>query len=358
MYGATIGKASILGIPATTNQACAAAQINQEIINTDFLYHYLSSQQSHFVTLGKGGAQPNISQTILKDHPINLPPLNEQKRIAAKIEALFTEIDQGIESIKLAQRQLKTYRQSILKHAFEGKLTEKWREAQNDNQDKWQWVKLSDIATVSGGLTKNSKRSSLSLQRPFLRVANVYSNELRLDDIHTIGLEDNELTRVSLQQGDLLVVEGNGSKGQIGRVAVWNNEIENCVHQNHLIKVRPSLLLDSRYAVFYLSSPAGRSMIEEISSSTSGLYTLNLSKVKEFQIPLCPLTEQQEIVRESEARFTEIDQLEITLQASLQQAESLRQSILKAAFAGKLVEQDPADEPAEVLLHIIKSGKS
>jgi len=132
MYGATIGKLSIWGIDASTNQACAVG-IPTVAINNEFLYYYLLSERQSLIKAGKGGAQPNLSQGIIKEWPINLPPLNEQNRIVAKIEELFSELDKGIENLKTARAQLKVYRQALLKHAFEGKLTAQWRA---ENQDK------------------------------------------------------------------------------------------------------------------------------------------------------------------------------------------------------------------------------
>lgn len=128
MYGATIGKLSIFGINASTNQACAVANPKDGVLFNEFLYYYLLSERRALIDSGKGGAQPNISQGILKEWPIALPPIAIQYRIVAKIEELFSELDKGIESLKTSREQLKVYRQAVLKHAFEGKLTAKWRE--------------------------------------------------------------------------------------------------------------------------------------------------------------------------------------------------------------------------------------
>jgi type I restriction enzyme S subunit len=127
MYGATIGKASILCIDATTNQACAVAQPLTGVLDAEFLYYFFISEKPRFIEAGIGGAQPNISQGLIKSWPFTLPPLAEQKRIVAKIEELFSELDAGEESLRVARRQLGVYRQSLLKQAFEGKLTAQWR---------------------------------------------------------------------------------------------------------------------------------------------------------------------------------------------------------------------------------------
>ena len=159
------------------------------------------------------------------------------------------------------------------------------------NVSGWAWSCIGDLGEVSGGLTKNSSRSGLSNQLPYLRVANVYANELRLDDISQLGVKDTELKRVLLKKGDLLVVEGNGSIDQIGRVAEWQGQITPCTHQNHLIKIRP-FTPDGRFILYWLLSADGRDEIVRVASSTSGLHTLSLSKVRCFLTPWCPLPEQ------------------------------------------------------------------
>ena len=413
MYGATIGKLSIWGIDASTNQACAVG-IPTEAIGNEFLYYFLLAEKRNFIKAGKGGAQPNISQGIIKEWPINLPPLSEQHRIVAKIDELFSDLDKGVENLKTARAQLKVYRQALLKHAFEGKLTAQWRE---DNKDKletaeallkriqrerttrykqlvaewesagqspskpkapkpmsplaagelrelselpkgWGWFKLAALSDISGGLTKNQKRNTLPIRRPFLRVGNVYANRLELGDMHDTGISETEIERVTLVKGDLLIVEGNGSVDQIGRVAIWNGSIEGCVHQNHLIKARPQNLVRSEFLLYFLMSELGRKFIVRAASSTSGLHTLSISKVESLFVPLCAVEEQSILLSELSSKLSLADQLDQTITTALQQAEALRQSILKKAFSGQLVPQDPHDEPAAALLARIKADRT
>src|SRR5262249_2621569 len=158
-------------------------------------------------------------------------------RIVRKIEELLSELDKGVESLIVAREQLTAYRLSMLKHAFEGKLTAEWRMEHGQQDAKWSRERLDHIATVSGGLTKNPKRNSLPLRMKYLRVANVYADRLELDDISEIGVSQEEYENVALREGDLLVVEGNGSVEQIGRVAKWGGQLREVGHQNHLIRV-------------------------------------------------------------------------------------------------------------------------
>lgn len=184
-------------------------------------------------------------------------------------------------------------------------------------------------------------RQSAKLPRrlPYLRVANVYANELRLDAIESIGVEDAELTKLLVEAGDLLIVEGNGSKGQIGRLAIWDGSIAPCVHQNHLIKVRLVKPLLPKWILYWLLSPAGRDLVEIVASSTSGLYTLSVNKVGDLPIAVPPMSEQKRVVEEIERKLSVVDELKASVAADLLRANGLRQSILQRAFSGALVAQ-------------------
>jgi type I restriction enzyme S subunit len=224
--------------------------------------------------------------------------------------------------------------------------------------DGWGWFKLADLSDISGGLTKNQKREALLIRRPFLRVGNVYANRLELGDMHDTGISEAEIERVTLVKGDILVVEGNGSVDQIGRVAVWNGAINGCVHQNHLIKARPLNLVCSEFILYFLMSELGRKFIVRAASSTSGLHTLSISKVESLFVPFCVREEQEILLSELSSKLSLANQLDQTIATSLQQAEALRQSILKKAFSGQLVAQDPHDEHASALLVRIKAERA
>ncbi|MGB5764333.1 MAG: restriction endonuclease subunit S, partial [Sedimenticolaceae bacterium] len=209
----------------------------------------------------------------------------------------------------------------------------------------WVWSSLGNLGGVIGGLTKNPKRRSLPKKLPYLRVANVYANELRLEEIEEIGVDDKELDKLLVRKGDLLIVEGNGSPDQIGRLAVWDGSISPCVHQNHLIKVRLSEDLVSEWILSWLTSVDGRHNIRIVASSTSGLYTLSVGKVSALPIPLPPVPEQRRIVTEVDRHLSLIRETESGVDTNLKRAERLRQSILTAAFAGHLCGLDTDGKP-------------
>ncbi len=277
----------------------------------------------------------------IRDVHFPLLPLPEQERIVAKIEELFTQLEAGTSALERVQAGLRRYKASVLKAAVEGRLISSGHSAAvpvpGALPEGWRWTTVGEIGEISGGLTKNSKRDALKKKMPYLRVANVYANELQLDNVSEIGVEEKEIKRALLQEGDLLVVEGNGSPDQIGRVAIWNGSISPCLHQNHIIKVRFEPKEVAEYVLYWLLSEGGREQITKVASSTSGLYTLSLSKVSNLPVPLPPLEEQRRIVAEVERRLSVAREVETVVEKALARSTRLRQAVLKSAFEGMLV---------------------
>ena len=154
------------------------------------------------------------------------------------------------------------------------------------------------VSKVSSGLTKNSQRPTFEIKMPYLRVANVFFDYIDLDDVQMIGVQEDEIKKTLLKKGDVLFVEGNGSPEQIGRVAVWAGQSEPMLHQNHIIKARPDeRKVLPRYCMYFFMTQAGRDQILNSAKTTSGLYTLSLSKISGFMLPLAPLEEQQQFLQ-------------------------------------------------------------
>ena len=289
-----------------------------EQLNPRYLYFFC--RHFNFKQLDKSTTIPSLAKRDLLSIEMPVPPLAEQKRIVEKIEELFSELDNGVETLKKIKQQLAVYRQAVYASVY----------TENDMRP------ITDFFEISSGLTKNSKRNELPIKRPYLRVANVYYNKLDLSEIKSIGVNENEITKTTLKQDDLLFVEGNGSKEQIGRVAIWDGSIEGCLHQNHIIKGRPLGQMLPQYALFYLISVYGRKQILEVAASTSGLYTLSANKVRNLSIPFLDSEKQKQCVSLIKERLSVCDSIEKTVDAALQQAEAMRQSILKKAFEGEL----------------------
>ena len=191
-------------------------------------------------------------------------------------------------------------------------------------------VELSAVSEISSGLTKNSKREKLPLRYQYLRVANVFFNKLDLTDVAEIGVEEKEIEKNLLAKDDLLFVEGNGSKEQIGRVAIWDGSIEPCLHQNHLIKARFNGSVVPEYALHYFMSQDGRKQVLDAAVSTSGLHTLSTGKISKFKLPLPPLPLQREF-----ADFiAQLDKSEFALKQSLEKLTVAQKALMNQAFRG------------------------
>ena len=162
----------------------------------------------------------------------------------------------------------------------------------------WRMARVGKVCDVQGGLQVSKKRAAYPLEAPYLRVANVLRDELLLDEVKCIRLEKKELTRVRLQKGDLLVVEGHGNAGEIGRVAVWDGSIADCVHQNHLIRARADVVsMLPSFACAYLNSSSGRQHLLRGAKTTSGLNTITTRDVKSCPIFVPPIELQAEIAK-------------------------------------------------------------
>ena len=194
----------------------------------------------------------------------------------------------------------------------------------------WTVEALGDVAVIQGGIQKQPKRAPSINKHPFLRVANVTSAGLDLSDVHSVELFDGELSRYRLARGDLLVVEGNGSPSQIGRAAVWNGAIDSCVHQNHLIRVRPGPAILPEYLGLVWNGPRTRQLLTDLSSSSSGLHTLSVAKLKRVTIPVPPLSEQRRIVELLEDHLSRLDAADTYVSASAGRAGALTRSILES----------------------------
>ena len=328
-------------------------------VNGGYLFHWLKHPRflEYVNAVSHGLNMPRLGTEAGRLAPFVLAPINEQKRITDKLDSVLARVDACRERLDRVPAILKRFCQSVLTAATTGKLTEEWREERGISFS-WRSATLGEVGSVTGGLTKNPKRMTLPMRKPFLRVANVYANRLELDDVAEIGLTDAEFEKTKLMPGDLLIVEGNGSLDQIGRAALWDGQISECSHQNHLIRWRPTDRFLPKLALFWLLSPLGRESLVSVAKSTAGLHTLSISKISAIPVMLPLQSEQLEIVRRVEDLFAYADGLEARYTAARKQVERLTPALLAKAFRGELVPQDPNDEPALVLLERIRAART
>jgi len=248
-----------------------------------------------------------------------IPELAEQRRIVEIIEDHFSCLDAGERSIAAGLEKVEAMVAVALAAAGTGPMTP-----------------LIQTADIQGGIQKTPARAPREHPRPFLRVANVTAEGLDLDEIHYVEASDDEVARLSLRAGDLLVVEGNGSPSQIGRAAVWDGSIEGCLHQNHLIRVRPREGLLPEYLEIVWNSPIARRRLSQVASSSSGLHTLSVRKLSQLSFPVPSVADQSAVVSYIQELRQQSRRLTNELLRARTRSTSLRRAILAAAFSGRL----------------------
>lgn len=330
MYG-SIGKLGITGIECCTNQAIAYAK---ELygVTTKYMFFYMAMMKSELISKGKGGTQKNISQTVLNSLEVIVPPLPEQERIVSRIEELFSQLDAGVETLKKTKAQLAVYRQAVLKEAFEGRLTASGPE---------KIVRLGDyIETPRYGTSKKCSYDDGRDRTAVYRIPNIEHKNGRIshDDIKYAQFTESELDGIRLQQGDILIIRSNGSVSLVGRAAMVCDADITGTFAGYLMRLRisePETLLP-KFLLLFLQSHQARIYIENKAKSTSGVHNINSTEISDLQMPLYDPDTQYAIIEAIESRLSVCDSIEQTVDTALQQAEAMRQSILKDAFEGRL----------------------
>jgi type I restriction enzyme S subunit len=422
--------------PCVTVVDVCIVRLNSNCANNRWLMYAINSPAFRFdiSSLQSGSTRKRISRGNLAKLKLPIPPPPEQRAIVSKIEQLFSDLDNGIDNFKKAQEQLRIYRQAVLKKAFEGDLTKKWREEQielpsaeellqqvkeergkhcqkqldgwklavekweksgkegkkptkpkepvelppltgeNLNKllelpERWKWVKTSKIIfPINNGYTP--KANYLSQDKgeiPFIKVYNLNFDgtlNFKLNPTFTIKeIHNNDLKRSICCPDDVLI---NIVGPPLGKVSIVPNIFPEWNINQAIVLFRPNNFINSKYLSYYHQNPVTIAWLDNTSKATAGQFNVKVSTCREIPFPFCSIQEQHQIVKEIEIRLSVCDKMETTIAESLQKAESLRQSILKKAFEGKLLSENeleevrnaPDWEPAEELLERIKAEKN
>lgn len=338
-------------------------------IDARYLYYFVSSKgfrnvAQHNMTGAVG--QKRVPTNYLKQQLIPIAPLDQQKRIVAKIEELFSHIDAGVEGLKKTQRLLKQYRQSVLKAAVTGELTKEWREENRDKLESatellskildarrekqkgkykepkmpamfvslncpedWVIASVDQVADVSLGKMLDKSKHTAGNRLPYLRNINVRWGSVDTDDLSEMFFKDSELERYGVENGDVLVCEG----GEPGRAAVWTGSHANMKYQKALHRVRFHVPLIPQYLVYLLEYFASTGLLERYFTGSTIKHFTRESFVS-MPFPLPSLIEMKKIVELVEEKMFSMNRLKREIDLQLARAERNKQSVLATAFSG------------------------
>lgn len=407
--------------PAIVKADCVRARIDKRVASSAYVCCALNCEQTRKRTgsIVHGVGRPRLNLGELKQLRFPLAPRREQDRIVAAIEQHLSDVDAGVAALERARANTKRYRASVLKAACEGRLVPTEAElarrekrefepaskllarlskerrmrceqaqlakmagrGQTPRDDRWKtkyeepdepnaaelpaipegwcWTTLRAIADIKGGVTKGQRRRADERVRlvPYLRVANVQRGFLDLTEVKDIEATDEEIEELRLVRGDVLFNEG-GDRDKLGRGWVWEEQLPLCIHQNHVFRARvPTDLVEPKFLSWYGNSFGQRYFLDE-GKQTTNLASINMTKLGALPVPVPPVEEQRRIVAEVDRLLSIADEAERVVVAQLGRAARLRQSVLKAAFEGKLVPQDPNDEPAIIALERLRATAS
>ena len=382
-----------------------------DAVSNQFLLRLLSSSDlvSHANAASAGVNLPRVSAKNLGEYRLGLPSPSEQRRIVARIEALFVKLDNGVAALKRVDASLERYRASVLKAAVEGRLTERWRRGNPPDEtgeellrrilaerrrrweaeqlaafaakgrkpprnwksrykepvapdmarlpelpEGWYWASVDQVAELVqyGSSSKTSQQADV----PVLRMGNIQGGELEVRSLKYLPADHREFPALLLRDGDLLFNRTN-SAALVGKSAVYHGQVNPCSFASYLIRVRliegcvPDLLAAC------LNSPFGRRWAAAVVSQQVGQANISGRKLRAFAFPLPPVLEQTRVVAAISRSLSGGRRGKRAAQSALCAAAALRQSILKRAFEGGLVPQDPDDEPAAGLLERIRAAR-
>lgn len=356
MYGATIGKAGIMGCELATNQACACG-VSNESINYRFLFEYIKSQKDGFIASGKGGAQPNISQQIIKSYPIPLPPLPEQKRIVHRIESLFAKLDEAKEKIQQVLDGAEMRKAAILHKAFTGELTKNWRKENGISEDSWGEYTLQSVCTmkITDGTHKTPTYSDKENGVVFLSAKDITSGEINWENTKYITSElHTELySRLAPQINDILLAK-NGTTG----VAALVKEDKVFDIYVTLALLRPNVeIVIPEYLLNIINSPICKVQFNE-NLTGIGVPNLHLRDIKDVKIKVPSIGEQKIISDKVEMLLANEGMVTKNCLKQIEVIDTMKKSILAKAFRGELGTNNPTEDSALNLLKEVLQDKS
>ena len=342
---APIGYAAIAANPICTNQGFKSL-VPPIGVEPRYVYWYLRHATPTIRELGSGTTFRELSKKRMAAVPFVLPPSREQKRIVAAIEEHFTRLDAVDASLDVAEARCQALTRCVLVSSIPMELPEGW--------------KLTTVAKAGEtglGRQRSPKYHSGTNMKPYLRVANVFEDRIDTSSIMEMHFEESDFEKYRLREGDILLNEGQ-SPELLGRPAIYRGEPPRVAFTNSLIRFvpGPGVIPEWALLVFRRHMHARRFMRE--SRITTNIAHLALGRFRTVEFPIPPLDTQHELVSSTRAALTSIDQMIVQIHRTRAKIKAVRRALLAAAFSGQLAPQDPANEPASVLLDQIAASRS
>ncbi|WP_078897914.1 restriction endonuclease subunit S [Streptomyces rimosus] len=293
----------------------------------------------------RGTTVASLEMPWLMDTEVLVPPLAEQRRIAAEVEQQITHIEAGEEALRVGFRKIDEFRKSIICSAIPDPLPDDWDE-----------VTVGEAGKVDLGRQRHPSWHSGPEMKPYLRVANVFEDHIDTSDVKEMDFSGTE-EKYALKDGDVLLNEGQ-SPHLLGRPAIYRGTPEGAAFQNTLLRFRPNSRITSEWAllVFRRHMHTGRFMKE--SRITTNIAHLSAARLKTIEFPFPSVDRQELIVKQVRRQLEDADRMDAELRGVTTGSADLRAALLNAAFTGTLVPQDPADEPASNLLDRIRAARA
>lgn len=302
------------------SSAMKILHINTDLVIPKYIFYRLQIIQFDHSTHKRYWIQSYSKIKVL------IPPLDEQFRIVARIEELFSELDKAVDTLKTTKEQLEVYRQAVMKDAF---------------QEKESIIRLGDaIEKPHYGTSKKCDYPCTANSTAVLRIPNIDTKNGRVDssDLKYAEFNEKELEQLSLKNGDILIIRSNGSISLVGSSAIIRKCDTDKTYAGYLMRLRilNKEKLLPQYLLYYLSSPDARRYIESVAKSTSGVNNINSQEISKLCVPLSSIEKQEKTVAEIEMKLSVYHEIEKSVDTVLVQADAMRQSILKQAFEGAL----------------------
>ena len=385
--GAGVGK-TFPGIAAAIGRDIYAYKPARDL-NAEFVHRAIRYRIASLIAEARGDI-PGLSRDHLAEYTVALPPLAEQRRIVAKLDALTARLARARAVLERVQQLSERLRERAVTAAFQGFLTEDWRQVASDSPamsdaelqkcyvdlvhakrrkpaadiewrpsiplpDRWRWVSVDDVVAAADYGT-SAKTSGADGSTPILRMGNLQAGEIDWKSLKWLPDDHPDLAGLMLQPGDVLFNRTNSFE-LVGKTALFRGHDRPVSFASYLIRLRPCGIIPI-LLVRYLNSVFARQWIERVASQQVGQANVNGSKLKALGIPLPPADEQEAMVRRLDGAFARADRLEAEAARAKKLLDRLEAAILARAFRGELVPQDPADEPASILLDRIRAERA